>query len=712
MALRSMGWAGPVVAIGTLVMLAASCSDGDESGTTTTTTATTTASTGTSSGGAGGTSSSGGGSATGGNGGAGGMAECSPADVETACGKSTTCRTYSCDAGKCAHVDAMIGTACSEDMGVVCDGKGACVKEHCMDAVKDADETDVDCGGACSPCENDKGCAKPADCKSEFCKDGAGGGGGASPDVCAACTSSTDCAMDRYCDAMGACVPDKKQGETCADGAECPSGSCVDGVCCDTACDGACAACSMALGADMDGTCKMAGVKGKDDAGVCDDKNGKCGFEATCTCDMVGACVPKTFVKQIVSGDSHNCALFNGGGVKCWGGNANGQLGYGDNTNRGTNAMQLGAALAFVNLGTGRSAKMLAAGGTHTCALLDNGSVKCWGANTNGQLGQGSTTILGDGANEMGDNLAAVNLGTNKTAKFVIAGGNHTCAILNDDTTKCWGANGSGQLGYGDTTQRGSAANQMGDTLLAVNLGTNKTAKVLRARGNTSCAILADATVKCWGDNAAGQLGKGSTVALGDSANEMGDSLTAINLGTNKTAKAIGVGQQHVCAILDDDKVKCWGSAVTGQLGQGNTTALGDGANEMGDALPYVNVGTNVTVKAIGVGQGHNCVVTNTDTVKCWGVNTNGQLGLGDTMARGSAPNQMGDNLAAVSLGTNLLGAAPGLGNSHTCMLLTSGAVKCWGLNTSGQLALGDTNQRGSGANQMGDNLPIAKLLP
>jgi alpha-tubulin suppressor-like RCC1 family protein len=150
---------------------------------------------------------------------------------------------------------------------------------------------------------------------------------------------------------------------------------------------------------------------------------------------------------QISAGYYHTCVLVQNGGVKCWGRNAEGQLGYGDTTHRGDNAGEMGASLPYVALGTGRTAVSLISGGYHNCAILDNGSVKCWGYNAYGALGLGDTNGRGDAANEMGDNLPAISLGTGRSAVQLSAGYQHTCARLDNGSVKCWGYNAAGQLG-------------------------------------------------------------------------------------------------------------------------------------------------------------------------------------------------------------------------------------------------------------------------
>ena len=126
--------------------------------------------------------------------------------------------------------------------------------------------------------------------------------------------------------------------------------------------------------------------------------------------------------------------------------------------------------LPTVDLGTGRTAIAIVAGSDHTCVILDNASVKCWGYNNDSQLGIGNTNNMGDSANEMGDNLPAVDLGTGRTAIAIDAGWEHTCVILDDASVKCWGRGGSGRLGQGNSDMLGDASGEMGDNLPAIDL--------------------------------------------------------------------------------------------------------------------------------------------------------------------------------------------------------------------------------------------------
>lgn len=418
-------------------------------------------------------------------------------------------------------------------------------------------------------------------------------------------------------------------------------------------------------------------------------------------------------VVQLVGGHVHACARFVDGRVKCWGGGAgySASLGLGDGSVRGDGPGEMGDALPFVDLGTGRTAKWIVTGIYTSCAILDDDTLKCWGQNETGQLGQGDTTPRGNAANEMGDNLLPVSLGAG--VKAVATKYYHACAILADDSVRCWGQNGSGQLGYGDTTTRGNAPNQMGASLLPVALGAGRKAKAIAVGYMHTCAILDDETVKCWGNNAAGQLGYGDVAARGDAPNQMGDALAAVDLGAGRKAKAIVASESTTCALLDNATVKCWGRGYDGQLGNGESGQRGDAPNEMGDNLPAIDLGAGRTVKEISTGWGETCARLDDDTMKCWGVGATGALGYGDGATRGNAANQMGDNLPVVNVGAGLKIKSLSGGILLQGAILSDRTVKLWGINSYGALGQGDTISRGSAPDQMGDLLlPIVLVGP
>jgi alpha-tubulin suppressor-like RCC1 family protein len=249
----------------------------------------------------------------------------------------------------------------------------------------------------------------------------------------------------------------------------------------------------------------------------------------------------------------------------------------------------MGDALPSVDLGLHRTASAIATGLTHVCAILDDHSLKCWGDNSYGQLGQGDTATRGDGTLPMGDGLPPIALGTKRTARAVAAGHVHTCSVLDDGSVKCFGGN-VGQLGLGDATDRGRAPNQMGDNLPAVNLGSSLSATTISALFRHVCVTLDDSHGKCWGLNADGQLGLETLNDHGGGPGQMGDALPEISLGRGETPSSTSVGALHTCALLGSAHVKCWGNNDFGQLGLGDTVERGGAPNEMGDLLTYVGL--------------------------------------------------------------------------------------------------------------------------
>jgi len=423
-----------------------------------------------------------------------------------------------------------------------------------------------------------------------------------------------------------------------------------------------------------------------------------------------------TITIPTTAGSAHSCFMLDNGSVKCWGENSYGQLGLGDTWTRGDNSSEMGDNLTIVDLGSGRTATAIVAGSNHTCAILDNESVKCWGFNAFGQLGLGDTNNRGDASDEMGDNLNVVDLGSGIKAKAIAAGNQHTCAIIDNESIKCWGANASGQLGLGNTSNRGDGSNQMGGNLTAIDLGSGRTAKVIATGGSHTCAVLDNASVKCWGENNYGQLGLGDLNNRGDEPDEMGNFLPSVDLGS-ETATSITTGTGYTCVLLDDNSteplsnVKCWGRGNYGQLGNKKTLPINSTPS-----TNAINLGTGITgvatarkATAIAAGNFHTCAILDNSSIKCWGFNASGQLGQGDTSTVWRA-SDLGDSLLAVDLGAGRTARAIATGDNQTCAILDDASIKCWGSNTAGQLGLGDTNNRGDNSSEMGGNLPVISL--
>jgi alpha-tubulin suppressor-like RCC1 family protein len=304
---------------------------------------------------------------------------------------------------------------------------------------------------------------------------------------------------------------------------------------------------------------------------------------------------------QVSVGETSSCAVLAGGAVKCWGDNRYAQLGIGNKINQGDQAGQMGDNLPFVTLGSGHTARAIAVGDAHVCALLDDFQIACWGDNVYGQLGLEDNVTRGDGLNPLRSTTEVTSLGSLNHAVALSAAGDRTCALLDNGQVKCWGVNYYGELGLGVSDGSwGDLPGSMGDNLPSVDLGAGRSALAVAAGEQHTCAILDDRSLKCWGRNDSGQLGLDDGLSRGIKPEDMGDSLPTVDLGTGRTALAVAAGAAHTCALLDNHQVKCWGLNADGELGltgldenrgDGAIGAMGIAAKEMGDNLPYVDLG-------------------------------------------------------------------------------------------------------------------------
>jgi alpha-tubulin suppressor-like RCC1 family protein len=191
----------------------------------------------------------------------------------------------------------------------------------------------------------------------------------------------------------------------------------------------------------------------------------------------------------------------------------------------------------------------------------------------------------------------------------------------------------------------------MGDNLRPIPLGAGVVPIHLGLGTGNTCVVSSDKRLKCWGRNYTGQLGLGDGQHRGDNPGEMGDALPVVDLGRGVGARAVDSGQDTICALLERGQLKCWGAGNFGQLGFVTPTSRGAFPGDMGDNLPYAEVGTGRTALHVGVGYHNVCALLDDRSVKCWGWNSWGQLGLGDTETRGDQPGEMGDELPPVDLG-------------------------------------------------------------
>ena len=349
--------------------------------------------------------------------------------------------------------------------------------------------------------------------------------------------------------------------------------------------------------------------------------------------------------KSISAGEYVTCAVTDADGVKCWGNNSDGELGDGTTSERHTPVDVKGLTSVVV--------KAVSNGYKHTCVLTSLGGVKCWGYNFDGELGNGKTT----------NSLTPVDVSGLTNVVDISANGFHTCAVTNAGAVWCWGYNANGELGNGTTTSS--------STPVKVKSGTGTDylggVSVVKAGGYHTCALLSGGGVKCWGANDSGQVGNGTFI----------NQLTAVNV-SNLTSgvSALNSGDAYSCALISASHgLKCWGDNLFGQLVDGTTTDRN---------APVSISGLTSGVGALNAGARHTCVLMQAGGAKCFGYNAYGELGNGTTSKQTSPVTVSG--LAAGTINTIRAGYF------HSCALLTSGGVRCWGDNGFGELGNNSTN--------------------
>lgn len=375
------------------------------------------------------------------------------------------------------------------------------------------------------------------------------------------------------------------------------------------------------------------------------------------------------------AGRDHTCALVGSGSVRCWGWAANGRLGY-------ANANVIGddetpGSVGPVNL-AGRAATAVAAGDAHSCARMDDATVRCWGLGADGQLGYGTRDTVGD--DEPPGLVGPVNIGSGRTAIAIAAGAYHTCAVLDGGDVRCWGSTFYGQIGYPRTPTIGD--DEIPGSVGPLKLGDGRSATAITAGARHSCALLDGGDVRCWGDGSAGQLGYGNTTMVGD--DETPGSAGPVDIGDGRAATAISAGDYHTCALLNNGQVSCWGYGANGQLGYANTRAVGD--DEAPNSVGTVYLGQGRTAIAISAGGFHTCALLDDATVRCWGDGARGQLGYGNTGTIGD--DESPGSAGPVNLGPGARVIAISAGGAHTCARLDDASVRCWGEGGNGRLGL------------------------
>lgn len=350
--------------------------------------------------------------------------------------------------------------------------------------------------------------------------------------------------------------------------------------------------------------------------------------------------LPMAGARQVVGGLGHTCALTTSGGVKCWGDNWEGRLGDGS-------VADSDMPVDVVGLTSGVAA--ISSSHKHTCALTEAGGMKCWGRNWHGELGDGSTQYRVEPVDVYG-------LGSG--VKGIAVGGFHTCALLVDGNIMCWGANWHGQVGDDTKEER---------YLPVYVVGLGAPAVAVTAGKYHTCALLETGGVQCWGYNMYGQLGNDSQVDR---------PLPQDVMWLSSNIQAITAGENHTCALSNAGEVLCWGNNYEGQLGIGTT--------EM-QLVPVYTLGLEAGNVAIQAGMRYTCAITASGGAKCWGENWAGQLGDGGQLGQLLPVNVSGLPAAVTNLGA---------GDSHTCAVLATDGLMCWGSNSYGQIGNGENAMR------------------
>lgn len=528
------------------------------------------------------------------------------------------------------------GGACST--GAVCEssrceatlsGDMVCCASDCPDDARCRED-----GSTCQPLERGAGlpCNASLPCASGLSCMPAGAGA-------SVCCSET-CASAEFCVEGGTrcAAPLQELGASCTE-----SGECVSGYC------------------DLDRrVCRENPCAGAIEGSYC-ARGGQCDTAGSCTFTGMG---------MVAAGAAHTCAVLADGNVRCWGSNEFGQLGaLLDQPIVGDDERPNAAPGLVVTFG-GRRALQVAAGVGHTCVLLEDGNVRCWGRNVETQL----TPTRPDGDVFLPEGERAVQIDT---------GGAHSCALLASGKATCWGFNTSGQCGFGHTLVLPNAALDV--------IALSEPVRLISTGSVDTCALLESGALTCWGRGGAplGYASAGNRPAPLDSV-DVGGRVLFTSSGTGTT-----------CAVIEGGFVRCWGDADM-KLGYAHEDDVGlTETPAQAASLRATNgrpLGGNIALGGGGVVQvevnidsGHVCARFSGGAVRCWGDNNGGSLGYGheedigddETPAQAAqiGPNQLGGD---VPLGRGALALAAG----GRCAVLNDRSVICWGRNRTGQLGM------------------------
>lgn len=358
---------------------------------------------------------------------------------------------------------------------------------------------------------------------------------------------------------------------------------------------------------------------------------------------------PEGFVFATVSaGGVHTCGVAGDGGVYCWGAGSQGELGD----------AQIQASVRPVRTTLNRTALDVRVGGAHACAVTIDWQLHCWGWNVYGQLGVGGTMNQG----------IPIPLEPVRSYRSVAAGWYHTCALDAAGEAFCWGRNDQGQLGTGTVSA--------GATDRPVRVAGDVRFSSISAGAFHSCGVAVDGRIFCWGLNHLGQLGTGSALS----------STVPVPVAAAGPFTQVSAGFTHSCAISAAQQVYCWGSSVHGELGLGILSGVALPGTVAPEPVPGIS-----TVRDVSAGLHVTCAADQ-QFVYCWGRGEYGQLGLGSHRDHARPQRVLEPSPGfAQAFGTLGIERVSARGVTHTCAVASAGGAYCWGEGTQGQLGTGRT---------------------
>jgi len=583
-------------------------------------------------------------------------------------------RTYTCGSQDCgAHASCVVGPqgpTCACDLGYSGDGVFCDDVDECAEQTHDCRPGEVCLNTAgeylclCAPGHVRSGelcldldecltglhrCSVLATCTNLpgsyrcACQEGYQGDGRTCRDIDECAAGTHDCREDEVCrNTPGGydcdCAPGfLLDGAVCRDLDECDAGvhACDVNARCENTIGSYQCTCNPGFGPEGDACVDLdecaLGTHDCDAQAACGNTLGA--WSCWCRAGFTGdgkVCLPTTFL-ALETGGGHACAVQQDGILACWGRNSKGELGAGPPTPRESPTVV--GPLRFRWWGV--PVREASAGYSHSCAVLADGSLWCWGGNELGQFGDGTTE----------DQHWPVRAGTWKDWAFVAAGFRHGCGIRAEGTLWCWGYNNEYQLGDGTRSSR----------LLPVRVADLAQWQAATAGYTHTCGIRSDGSLWCWGGND-GRIGDGTT----------GMRPVPVQVGGWTDWSRITAGQTHTCGLRSDGGLWCWGVNASGELGDGTMTKR----------TAPVRIGAATDWTTVSAGSQHTCGVRGNGSLWCWGLNSLGQLGDGTTTTR----------LTPVRIGALDGWATVSAGHSHTCALRDDGSIWCWGDNGEGQL--------------------------